>query len=282
MSHFDNIAIFEDTVDLCQKNPRLQEQIRASIEKQQFIAEKDFLPDGSEKKRFDTPAKILVSKKRTFEAAKTYTACGDKIAVLNFASSTNPGGGVVHGSRAQEESLCRCSTLYFTLNTDENWNRFYNPHRINHNPLHNDDILYSPGITVVKTDTDSPRRMDESDWYTVDVITCAAPNLHERPSNRYNPGDGEERLSLSDDELASLHEKRDLRIFDVAVQHKVDVLILGAFGCGAFRNNPQVVAKVMAKLAKKYEKAFRQIEFAVFCPPYLETANYQEFVRAFS
>ena len=282
MSHFDNIAIFEDTVDLCQKNPRLQEQIRASIEKQQFIAEKDFLPDGSEKKRFDTPAKILVSKKRTFEAAKTYTACGDKIAVLNFASSTNPGGGVVHGSRAQEESLCRCSTLYFTLNTDENWNRFYNPHRINHNPLHNDDILYSPGITVVKTDTDSPRRMDESDWYTVDVITCAAPNLHERPSNRYNPGDGEERLSLSDDELASLHEKRDLRIFDVAVQHKVDVLILGAFGCGAFRNNPQVVAKVMAKLAKKYEKSFRQIEFAVFCPPYLETANYQEFVRAFS
>ena len=110
------------------------------------------------------------------------------------------------------------------------------------------------------------------------MITCAAPNLRERPSNSYNSGDGDERLILNDSELQALHEKRDVRIFDVAVQQGVDVLVLGAFGCGAFRNSPSVVAKVMMNLAKKYSKAFKVIEFAVYCPPY-DDSNYREFVK---
>ena len=82
----------------------------------------------------------------------------------------------------------------------------------------------------------------------------------------------------SDAELAALHEKRDRRIFDVAVQNKVDVLILGAFGCDAFSNNPDVVARVMAELAQEYSRAFKVIEFAVYCPPYDES-NYFAFKK---
>ncbi len=70
-------------------------------------------------KKYDSRAKIVISHKRTYEAASSYK--GKKVAVLNFASASNPGGGVVKGSSAQEECLCRCSSLYFALNEKKMW-----------------------------------------------------------------------------------------------------------------------------------------------------------------
>lgn len=278
MSRFENIAVFEDTVSVCEKSSRLIESIKTSRKTQIFIGEGEPLSDASKTPRFEKEAEIIISKKRTFEAAQDYAKLGEKVAVLNFASSTNPGGGVVNGAGAQEECLCRISTLYFTLDTDENWKRFYNPHRKARTPLHNDDILYTKNITVFKSDTTSPKLLPENEWYDVDVITCAAPNLRENPSNRYNSGDGNQRLILHNEELYSLHEKRDSRIFDAAASQNVDVLVLGAFGCGAFMNDPKVVAKVMLSLAKKYAHFFKIIEFAVYCPPYNDS-NYRAFME---
>ena len=278
MSRFENIAVFEDTVSVCEKSSRLIESIKASRKTQIFIGEGVKLSDASKTPRFEKEAEIIISKKRTFEAAQDYAKLGEKVAVLNFASSTNPGGGVVNGAGAQEECLCRISTLYFTLDTDENWKRFYNSHRKARTPLHNDDILYTKNITVFKNDTTSPKLLPENEWYNVDVITCAAPNLRENPSNRYNSGDGNQRLILNNEELYSLHEKRDSRIFDAAASQNVDVLVLGAFGCGAFMNDPKVVAKVMLNLAKKYAHSFKTIEFAVYCPPY-DDSNYRAFME---
>lgn len=278
MSRFENIAVFEDTVSVCEKSSRLIESIKASRKTQIFIGEEEKLSDASKAARFEKEAEIIISKKRTFEAAQNYAKQGEKVAVLNFASSTNPGGGVVNGAGAQEECLCRISTLYFTLDTDENWKRFYEPHRKARTPLHNDDILYTKNITVFKSDTTSPKLLPESKWYDVDVITCAAPNLRENPSNRYNSGDGDQRLILNNEELYSLHEKRDARIFDVASSQNIDVLVLGAFGCGAFMNDPKIVAKVMLNLAKKYAHSFKTIEFAVHCPPY-DDSNYKAFME---
>ncbi|MBQ9280934.1 MAG: TIGR02452 family protein [Treponema sp.] len=279
MGRIENIAVFEDSIALVEGSERLKEAVRKSRKSQLFIREKDSLPYGAKNPRFEGDAKIIVSKKRTFEAAQDYAGKGDRVCVLNFASASEPGGGVVSGAGAQEECLCRVSSLYFTLDTDENWKRFYTPHRKKHNPIHNDDILYTKDIIVFKTDTANPVRMAESDWYSCDVITCAAPNLRPRPSNRYNSGDGDRQLLLSDEELKEVHEKRDRRIFDVALQQKVDVLVLGAFGCGAFMNKPSVVAEVMLSLAKEYARSFKVIEFAVYCPPF-DDSNYREFVEA--
>ncbi|MCR5723581.1 MAG: TIGR02452 family protein [Treponema sp.] len=281
MSREENIAVFEDTVDMVMNSPRLRDAVRKGRSCQLFIAEKACVPDGSVSGRFNEPAKIVVSKKRTFEAARSYVDGCNRVCVLNFASSTNPGGGVETGAGAQEECLCRVSTLYFTLDTDENQKRFYKPHRALKNPLHNDDILYTPDVCVFKSDTAHSAALPEAEWYLVDVLTCAAPNLRSRPSNRYNSGDGDEPLLLSDDELRTLHEKRDRRIFDVAVRQQADVLVLGAFGCGAFRNSPQVVASVLMNLSRQYRHAFKVIEFAVYCPPFDDT-NYRVFMEALS
>ncbi len=171
----------------------------------------------------------------------------------------------MNGSSAQEECICRCTGLYFSLNTPNMWEGFYSPHRAEHNPIHTDDIIYTPGVTVFKTDNANPSLMPEPDWYDVDVITCAAPNLKKQPSNRYNPGDGDYQTKIKDKDLLDVHEKRLCRILEVAISESVETIILGAFGCGAFENNPEIVARAASNVIVDYLYAFKNIEFAVYC-----------------
>lgn len=268
-----NRNIFKDTERMCKTDAELSDATKVSVANQRFIAEAEDIPTP-ELNIYKKKANVVVSKKRTYDAAKAYK--GNHVAVHNFASATNPGGGVVNGAGAQEECLCRCSNLYFCLNTPDMWGMFYTPHRAAHDPIHNDDIIYTPDIVVFKTDTDSPELMERDDWYKVDVITCAAPNLRETPSNKYNSGDGTCAVTLSSKELQALHEKRLRRILDSAVMNHADTVILGAFGCGAFRNEPQVVATAAANVVRDYMYAFKNIEFAVYCRP-SDDSNYRVF-----
>ena len=120
--------------------------------------------------------------------------------------------------------------------------------------------------------------MQEKDWYKVNVITCAAPNLRLVPGNAMNAGDGRKGVKITDRALLELHEKRLTRILDIAAADGNDVVILGAFGCGAFENNPEVVARASKNVVGKYKKCFRTIEFAVYCSP-RDERNYQIFQR---
>ncbi|WP_027217166.1 TIGR02452 family protein [Butyrivibrio fibrisolvens] len=275
MGRDENVAIFQDTEKMCRENVRLRESIKQASENQKLILEGDSL-FATEKDKYDESAKIVVSKKKTFEAASAYK--GMKVAVHNFASATNPGGGVVKGSTAQEECLCRCSTLYSMLNVKEMWNEFYAPHRNAADPIHNDDIIYTPGVVVFKTDTAAPVVMPETQWYEIDVITCAAPNLRDNPSNPYNKNDGNRKAKISDRELLEVHEKRLKRILDVAVDNDDEVVILGAFGCGAFQNKPDIVAKAASNVIGDFLHLFKNIEFAVYCSP-RDSRNYDVFKR---
>ncbi len=278
MGRDDNVAVFLDTEKLCKGNVALKEAVQRSMAGQKLILETDDLQEVK-KDIYDQPAQIVVSKKRTFEAASAYK--GQKVCVHNFASASNPGGGVTKGASAQEECLCRCSDLYFCLNTREMWDGFYGPHRNAHDPLHNDDIIYTPDIQVFKTDTANPKLMPEQEWYQVNVITCAAPNLRQKPNNAYNSGDGQKAVKIKDKDLLQLHEKRLRRMLDVAVLEGNEVVILGAFGCGAFCNSPEVVARAAKNVIGDYKYAFKAIEFAVYCSP-RDDQNYKVFERVLS
>lgn len=85
---------------------------------------------------------------------------------------------------------------------------------------------------------------------------------------------------ITDDELLAIHEKRFTRILDIALTNNNDVVILGAFGCGAFENNPGVVAAAAKNVVEKYIHAFRVIEFAVYCSP-RDSNNYDVFSSVF-
>jgi uncharacterized protein (TIGR02452 family) len=272
-----NVNIFNDTMDWISQSRELNDAVALSMKNQRlYLASEEVeLPE--------TPGRdcaVVVSKKRSFEAAASYARAGKKVCVLNFASATNPGGGVTCGSSAQEECLCRCSTLYPCLQVKTLWKRFYLPHRNAGNPLYNDDCIYTPRVYVCKSDISFPERMDKKDWYQVDVLTCAAPNLRRIPSNRMNPNAGDKAAELKADELLELHLRRVERIFRVAAENGAEVLILGAFGCGAFCNPPEVVAKAFKAVQKKYGIYFDVIEYAVFCSE-RETKNYDAFEENF-
>jgi len=265
MGRTENVQIFDDTRRMCKSNPELINAIRASAKGQEYILEAETFETKTQE--YSEPARIVVSKKRTFEAASLYF--GQKVCVLNFASSTNPGGGVVWGSTAQEEALCRCSTLYCNLTSPDAWKAFYEPHRSQNNPLYNDDCIYTPNVVVFKTDTVFPETMPTNEWWRVNVITCAAPNLR-------NDRDGNVRVRISNADLRQLHVKRMRRILDIAAAKGNEVIVLGAFGCGAFKNPPEVVAAALKQVVSEYKYRFKAIEFAVYCSP-RDDRNYQVF-----
>lgn len=277
MGRNENISIFQDTERLCKTNELLMQAVRHSSENQKLIlGSKEIIQPDSTERKYEASASLTVSKKRTLEAASQYR--GQKTAVLNFASATNPGGGVIKGSSAQEEAICRCSSLYFNLNEKAMWDGFYSPHRAARNPMHNDDCIYTPDVVVFKSDTVSPALLPEADWYKVNVITCAAPNLRERPANSMHPGERNTPARLSDRDLLAIHEKRLRRILNIAAAEENEVVILGAFGCGAFLNPPRIVARAMKNVVKERRYDFKRIEFAVYCPP-RDDSNYKMFER---
>ena len=271
-----NAEIFRDTERRYTTDKVLIQTVRQSIEAQVFIAEKSVIdvpvPSKTEK------AKVIVSGKRSLEAAESYAKQGKKVCVLNFASATNPGGGVVNGSSAQEECICRCTTLYPCLNTNQMWNIFYSSHRKTANPLYNNDCIYTPNVCVFKSDTNFPEPLQKENWWSVNILTCAAPNLRERPSNMMNPHAGKVAAKITPTELEKLLTERIRRIFEIAVANQNEVLILGAFGCGAFKNPPEIVARVFNKVMQNYLCYFDTIEYAVY-HTVREVANYDAFCK---
>ena len=273
------LEVFRDTEEFCKTDENLKQSIRDSIKGTVFYGAKDYPPMPA--RRFKKTV-VSVAKRRTFDAAiamqRKYLEL--RIAVHNFASATNPGGGVKYGSRAQEEALCRCSTLYPVLNTDANWKNFYSVNRERRNPLHDDACIYTPEITVCKSDIDKPQRLPRDKWDLVDVITIAAPNLRERPNNINNPGN-DIPVNISDDELFALHESRLRHMFTVVAHHGADIFVTGAFGCGAFQNNPEVVAQAYKKILAEFDGCFKEVVFAIYCRPQ-ETINYDIFKTVLS
>ena len=271
-------AIFEDTMNLIMCNDFLRQKAQESLSQTKCYQPDDY---PSIEIRPKAEGRITVTRHSTFEAAqKLHIAHPEKrIAVLNFASATNPGGGVKSGSSAQEEALCRCSTLYPALDQERMWKQYYRINRAERNALHSDACIYSPDIIVFKTPNAFPAIMPSEEWFAVDVISCAAPNLRSNPNNQYNIEFGG-AVSVTDDMLYQIHLKRARHILAVVAANKADILVLGSFGCGAFANDPRAVARAFSDALKEYASYFDTVEFAVYCRPY-ETENYQVFYDAF-
>ena len=261
---FDNINIFKDTQMRCISNPYLKETISKTNTNQEFIPEERELEETENYREYEK-SKVIISGKRTLEAARYYQ--GKKVCVLNFADALVPGGMVFQGASTQEEAICRCSTLYESISRDEMVEKFYKSHR-KLNVMYNDDIIYTPDVIVFKEDTLEAKVLSEEEWYPVDVITCAAPNL-----GAIFEAD---REVISRFELMLVLGSRIERILEVAKKRGNEVVILGAFGCGAFNNPPEMVAEAFKEALKKYGKYFETVEFAIYCSK-KETRNYKIF-----
>ncbi|MBR2215820.1 MAG: TIGR02452 family protein [Selenomonadaceae bacterium] len=268
--------VFQDTEAWYQSEEDLKQAIQTSIDNTAFYAERDLptLPAA----RYETTI-VTVNEHRSLESAFYYRRKFPeaRIGIHNFASATNPGGGVRHGSRAQEEALCRCMTLLPVLETEENNRRYYQFHKNRRDFTYTDACIYTPDIVAIKSDTDIPQRLPKSDWQKFDVLTCAAPNL--RLSSNITSSMGR-RFSthITDKSLREIHIRRATHLLTVAAHHGIDILILGAFGCGAFHNNPEAVASAYKAVLADFQGHFQEVAFAVFCTPE-EKTNYEVFSK---
>lgn len=268
-----NVVIFKDTMRRINDDATLSKVVTESIGNQVYHLKPVDL--HSVAPMYESACPVSITRERSIECALKWKKIHPEytVAVLNFASATRPGGGVATGSSAQEECICRCTTLYPCLNSAESIAKFYEPHRKRVGPLHNDDIIYTRNVAIIKNDDYDTLETPVS----VDIITCAAPNLREKNISKYNQ-EREPAPDIGPEELKALHVSRARQILAVAAWHHVDVLVLGAFGCGAFRNDPEVVASAYKEVIPEFSKYFKEIQFAIYCRDH-ETVNYDAFQR---
>ena len=195
---------------------------------------------------------------------------GERILVLNLANATHPGGGVRRGATAQEEDLCRKSSLLISLESREA-SAYYEYNRSLYTEMGSDAVMIHPQVEVIKDE--KGELLDES--VIVAVMTCAAPNLIY----------GKEGMTQSQYEEMLL--TRITGMLKVAAYMGYRYLVLGAFGCGAFRNDARVVSDLFYKALKEFDfdgmkehDLFRRIDFAVMDHT-KEQKNFNEFSRNF-
>ena len=251
------IECFEDTLKKSQNELRDISELSAMTSK---VYKENFHCDNIKKKNalnalsdYDDKNKIIVCKDTSFEAAEKYIKFG-RTAVLNFANPHNPGGGVKNGAVAQEECLCRSSNLYFCLSGKNVYDDYYlfNKKSGFNNYLFSDRLIYTKDIVVFKDDGLIPRELPENKRFAVDVITSAAPYVIPL-------------VYIDEYKLKNTFKNRITNIFESAIDNEVYVLILGAFGCGAFGNPPDTVARAFKEAIEEneYFKYFKKIVFAI-------------------
>lgn len=204
-----------------------------------------------------TGTSFEVTGESSTEAAGRLTAAGadgsaqgprGPVAVLNFASARNPGGGYLRGAQAQEEDLCRASALYTCLLEVR---EFYDHHRAHPDPFYSDRVIHSPAVPVFRDGRGE--LLDEP--YTAGFLTAAAPNagvvLRTAPERA--------------DELPGALAVRAERVLETAAAQGYRRLVLGAWGCGVFRNDPAQVAGAFRGLlvGGRFQGYFDQVVFGV-------------------
>lgn len=177
-----------------------------------------------------------------------------KTCILNYASYKNPGGMFYNGSSAQEESLCHESFLYNILKEKPGYYAWNNEHK--NRALYLNRALYSPDVVFEHNGEKS----------TFDVITCAAPNFSA----------ASEWANVSQEDNSKAMESRINYLFDILATENVDTAILGAWGCGVFKQDPNEVANLFKKAIENGKCKVERIVFAIPAGP-----NFNAFKKVF-
>ena len=284
----DNIEFFEQTIETIEKReyPFLYkpEDQNAAV----YFSEKNVrkLRSKSNKKvpiYLGRRTVFTVSNTDSFDAAKLLSEKQSKntsvlknILVLNFANPYTPGGGVLNGANAQEEDLCRRSTLYKSL-TSEEASKFYEENKKGKENIFTDAAILSPHVEVFRNPNGS--YLDKP--LEVAVLTMAAP---------YVPG----LVGVKKEEIYDVFKTRIMGMLDIAINEGYENLVLGAWGCGAFGNDAQLVSRAFFEVFKEIrvpsadglfkdlecDSLFRYVCFAVLDKSY-DQFNYFSFKDRF-
>lgn len=196
------------------------------------------------------PPRIEVIDATTQQAARDYGSAPGGVVVLNYASAKNPGGGFLGGARAQEEELCRCSGLYPLLARQT---AYYEANLAFRSELYTDHMIHSRDVPFFRTATNAPL-LDAP--FVASVITAPAPNAGALLQND---------ASLLP-QIRATFERRWGYVLALAEARGHRTLVLGAWGCGAFRNDPEIAASTAARWLRgstRFAGSFDRVVFAI-------------------
>ena len=194
-------------------------------------------------------APIEVVNETTAVAGARLAAQGKDVAVLNFASARNQGGGFLSGAIAQEEDLCRCSSLYGCLKRKP---MFYNENIMCETNFYTDGMIYSPKVPFFR----DQYNLFLEDPFTLSVISAPAPNVRSMSAETTEH-------EAFDEVMKGLLFNRAVKILQIAEAHGHNTIVLGAWGCGAFGNDPGLVAMSFLEALMQVGD-FEHICFAVY------------------
>ncbi len=247
----------------------LPEDIEA-IEKSAPVTELSYERDISRIFSCENVDALVLAKKRNDELKKS----GDfspKMLVLNLASATEPGGHTRKGASAQEEDLCRRSTLLLSLES-ESARKYYDYNTSLNTHMGSNGIVMSHNVEVIKDSSSETL----SELFQITVMTCAAPMIRM------------DLEGMSQNEYENMLEARIRGMLTVAASEGYRHLVFGAFGCGVYGNDASVVSRLFYKAimsfsyaGKPAEMLFDSIDFAIMCRPEKDY-NYKEFCKYFS
>ncbi|MCD8300572.1 MAG: TIGR02452 family protein [Clostridiales bacterium] len=287
------IEILEDTLDILEKGSYEKDghKIRPAFTAEQMREVQVFLPediealrgqeqetaaggDPSQALRCSTGCEnidTLALARKSYEALIREDDPDPKILILNMASATQPGGRTRQGAGAQEEDLCRRTSLLLSLESDEA-KKYYDYNNARKTHMGSDAVMISPKVEVIK---DSSGEL-LAEPFPISVMSCAAPMV------RFG------LEGMSQQEYEEMYVKRIEGMLLAAASQGYRHLILGAFGCGVFGNDAAVVSDLFDRAIHDFRYAgegssrlFDSIDFAVLCRPEKDY-NYREFCRNFS
>ncbi len=252
--------IAEDTLDILRKGffynssgeqidiSDLQDKAE-SLTKVYTPEETDALLEKLSVENIEGRTKIKVINQPTLEAVRELIAEGSKdVICLNFASAKNPGGGFLGGSQAQEESIARSTGLY---NCQIKTKGYYETNRNIKTCLYTDYMIYSPFVPIIKDEEGN--NVNKKEYCA--IITAPAVNKGVVKNNE------PEKLS----EVESIMKRRIKKVLAISLENKHKALVLGAWGCGVFQNEPKDIAKYFGEIIKgDFLNKFDKIVFAVY------------------
>lgn len=209
----------------------------------------------------DKPCSISVVNEDSFQAAGRF----DRPFVMNFANAHHAGGGFMMGANAQEEALCRCSTLYASISS-EKASKMYNYNNTHISRVESDHMLLSPDVCVFRNEKYEFLR----EPFMASVFTVPAPNRHGAA------------MFASQKMVSEIMIRRIKIMLRIAAKNGYKNLILGAWGCGAFGNKPENVSQYFKSVLidEKYGQYFDEVCFAIFGKP--DGKNINAFRKTFS
>ena len=263
MTREENIAVYSNTMSVVKKGGYISPNDKviqfpnpkAMIDGTKFYGKK-VVNDYDSIPRYDTEVKVI--NQDCIYAAKDLIDKGFNPCVLNMASFSTPGGGVIKGSSAQEENIFRRTNIFQSLyqfhSIGENYGIEQKEERY---PLdYNFGGIYTPHVVVFKGGSDT-RYTPLEEPFEIAVVSVSAVKNPTLKNGKLEPW------------VIDTTKSKIRQILDIALENGHDSLVLSAFGCGAYKTPPTEMAKLFKEVieSKNYKGAFKVIHFAIINVP---------------